>query len=213
MAPAACGRRGGGRARAARRRAHPAGSGGRRLARGRRQAGTRRRAPGARVAARARAVAGDVGARAVGRRPRWFEAAARRLRRRVVVAARPVRRRHPRPRRGRAGAGRAAALVNGKAGARARRALVAGRVPHRLPRGRHAARRRRRRDGRSPARPAGRRRGGGVVAARRAQGRLRRRARARVDGPSRLPQSRVAVGARGERHRAGLVLRRDTAAR
>ena len=94
---------------------------------------------------RAGTVARDVAARPVDRGTGRLEAAARGVRRCVLVTARPVRGGHARSRGDRARARRPTALVAGAARPGARRALVAGRLSHRLPRGRRAAGRRGRR--------------------------------------------------------------------
>ena len=91
---------------------HAAGSGRRGLAGGRCAARTRRRPRGAHIIARPGTIAGDLRARPVDRESRRVEAAARSLRGRRLVAARPVRGGHTRSRGDRARARWPAAVVD-----------------------------------------------------------------------------------------------------
>ena len=109
--------------------------------------------PAARPAAVRRAAARHLGRHGVDRRGERQAAAARRVDGRLVVAARALRRRlaRPPPRRGRSP--RARALVAARAATGHERAVVAERLPRRLPLGPGPARGRRRRHRRPRARP------------------------------------------------------------
>ena len=98
------------------------------------QPGAAERPAGADLAARAGAPAGHLRQGPLDRRPGRLEAAARRLRRRDLVAARPVRGRHSRPRADRGGPGRDGSLVARRAPPGQRPGLVDIGSPSRLPR-------------------------------------------------------------------------------
>jgi hypothetical protein len=130
---------------------HPSGGRAGGLAGRRREPVRSARPPSADVAPGRWAPAGRHRHRAVGRRARRLQAAARSLLRCRVVAARAVRGRRPRPAAGRARAGRHRPLGARTRGADRRPRMVPRRLPDRLPKRRPAPRRGRRRHRRQGA--------------------------------------------------------------